>query len=120
MIALSPTWSGVIQDTASTSTLIALLCARERASNYSLARGGLQGEEKPLIVYTSSQSHSSVSKAALLAGYGHANMRIGPIDEQYAMRPDALAAPIEAELAQRLTPCAIVATAGTAASTARD
>lgn len=120
MVALSPAWSGVIQDTASTSTLIALLCARERTSNYSLARGGLQGEEKPLIVYTSSQSHSSVEKAALLAGYGRANVRTVPVDAQYAMRPDALAEAIEADLAHGLTPCAIVATVGTTASTALD
>src|SRR5437764_809359 len=52
MTGLSGDWSGVIQDTASTSTLVALLCARERASNYSLVRGGLQSEEQPLIVYT--------------------------------------------------------------------
>src|SRR5919201_6460436 len=53
MLGLSEAWSGVIQDTASTSTLVALLCSRERASNYSLARSGLQGEEHPLIVYVS-------------------------------------------------------------------
>ena len=76
MLGLSEAWSGVIQDTASTSTLVALLCARERASNYSLARGGLQGEEHPLIVYVSSHSHSSVEKAALLAGFGRANLHL--------------------------------------------
>src|SRR6266540_2898720 len=68
MIGLSDEWSGVIQDTASTSTLVALLCARERASDYSLARGGLQAEPRPLVVYTSVHGHSSVEKAALLAG----------------------------------------------------
>ena len=72
MLGLSEAWSGVINDTASTSTLVALLCARERASNYSLARGGLQSEAKPLVVYTSAHSHSSVEKAALLAGFGKA------------------------------------------------
>ena len=46
MLGLSPAWSGVIQDTASTSTLVALICARERATNYALARGGLQGETR--------------------------------------------------------------------------
>ena len=45
MLGLSPAWSGVIQDTASTSTLVALICARERATDYALARGGLQGED---------------------------------------------------------------------------
>src|SRR6187397_1227967 len=52
MLGLSTAWSGVIQDTASTSTLVALLCARERASDYSLARGGLQAISAPLVVYT--------------------------------------------------------------------
>src|SRR5215216_1513259 len=75
MVGLSDAWSGVIQDTASTCTLLALLCARERASSYSLARGGLQAEPQPLIVYTSGQSHSSDEKAALLAGFGRANVR---------------------------------------------
>src|SRR5579875_1842058 len=120
MVGLSAAWSGVIQDTASTSTLVALMCARERTSNYSLARGGLQAEEKPLIVYASSQSHSSVEKAALLAGFGRANVRIIPIDERYAMRPDALDAAIRADIERGLAPCAVVATTGTTASTALD
>src|SRR4030095_5083692 len=50
MVGLSDAWSGVIQDTASACTLLALLCARERASGYSLARGGLQAEDRPLVV----------------------------------------------------------------------
>jgi aromatic-L-amino-acid decarboxylase len=120
MVGLSPAWSGVIQDTASTSTLVALMCARERITNFSLARGGLQGEERPLIVYASGQSHSSVEKAALLAGFGRANVRNIPIDEHYAMRPEALAAVIEADKADGLIPCAVVATAGTTATTALD
>src|ERR1700704_2985005 len=84
MMGLSSAWSGVIQDTASTSTLVALLCARERSSNYSLSRGGFQAEEQPLVVYTSSQSHSSVEKAALLAGFGRTNVRQIPHDRDYA------------------------------------
>src|SRR5579884_770139 len=49
MLGLSPTWSGVIQDTASTSTLVALLCARERATGFSSTGGGFQAEKRPLI-----------------------------------------------------------------------
>src|SRR6185436_19170696 len=75
MVGLSDAWSGVIQDTASTGTLIALICARERTTGYSLARGGLQGETAPLIVYVTAHSHSSVDKAALLAGFGRQNIR---------------------------------------------
>lgn len=120
MVGLSTAWSGVIQDTASTSTLIALMCARERTTDYSFARGGLQGESKPLIIYTSGYSHSSVEKAALLAGFGRANVRSIPTDERYAMRPDALGAAIQADIERGLTPCAIVATVGTTTTTALD
>src|SRR3954464_11232099 len=64
MIGLSPSWHGAIQDTASTSTLVALISAREKISNYGLGRGGLQTEAAPLIVYVSGPAHSSVDKAA--------------------------------------------------------
>lgn len=120
MLGLSTGWSGVINDTASTSTLVALLCARERATGYSLSRGGLQAQEQPLIVYTTAHSHSSVEKAALLAGFGKDHVRIVDHDAAYAMRPDALAAAIAADLAERRHPCAIVATAGTTTTTAFD
>jgi aromatic-L-amino-acid/L-tryptophan decarboxylase len=120
MVGLSGAWSGVIQDTASTSTLIALLCARERTSGYSLSRGGLQSEPRPLVVYTSGQGHSSVDKAALLAGFGRDNVRHVAVDDRYAMRPDALEAAIIADRDRGLLPCAIVATAGTTTTTAFD
>src|SRR6185437_8747312 len=120
MVGLSPAWSGVIQDTASTSTLVALLCARERTTAYSLNRGGLQAEERPLIVYVSSQSHSSVEKAALLAGFGRMNVRTIAPDESYALRPAELDAVIRRDICAGLAPCAIVATTGTTTSTALD
>jgi aromatic-L-amino-acid decarboxylase len=120
MVGLSQAWSGVIQDTASTSTLVALLCARERASGFSLDRGGLQGESAPLVVYASEHGHSSVDKAALLAGFGRDNLHRVDVDEDYAMRPDALAAAIEADLAAGRRPCAVVATCGTTTTTALD
>ena len=120
MLGLSDVWSGVIQDTASTSTLVALLCARERVTDYALARGGLQAASAPLVVYTSAQAHSSVDKAALLAGFGRDNVRVVPTDEAYAMRADVLRDMIAADLAASRVPCAIVATTGTTASTAID
>lgn len=120
MLGLGDGWSGVIQDTASSCTLIALLCARERATDHSSNRGGLQGEERPLIVYGSGQSHSSVDKAALLAGFGRANIRHVATDASYAMQPAALRQQIEADLAAGLKPCTIVATTGTTATTALD
>lgn len=120
MIGLSEAWSGVIQDTASSCTLVALICARERASGYSLVQGGLQGESQPLVVYVSAHSHSSVDKAALLAGFGRANVRVVATDAAYAMRPYALDEAIRADLAAGRTPCAVVATTGTTTTTAID
>jgi aromatic-L-amino-acid/L-tryptophan decarboxylase len=120
MVGLSPAWSGVIQDTASTSTLVALVCARERASGFSLARGGLQAEERPLVVYVSDHSHSSVEKAALLAGFGRANLHSVASDEHHALWPEALTAAVREDVAAGRKPCAVVATCGTTTSTAFD
>ena len=120
MLGLSEQWSGVIQDTASTSTLVALLCAREKSTQYGLSRGGLQAETSPLIVYTTAHSHSSVEKAALLAGFGREHIRVVPHDTAYAMRAYALDALIRADLAAGHRPCAVVATTGTTTSTALD
>lgn len=120
MSGLGDRWSGVIQDTASTSSLVARISARERATGFALTRGGLQAEEQPLIVYVSPQSHSSVEKAALLAGFGRANIHVIPHDAKYAMRPDALADAIRGDRARGHRPCAVVATCGTTTTTAID
>jgi aromatic-L-amino-acid decarboxylase len=117
---LSGAWSGVIQDAASTSTLVALLCARERTTNYSFVRGGLQAEAAPLVVYASAYGHSSVDKGALLAGFGRENIRLVAHDEHFAMRPDALEEAVKADIAQGKRPCAVIATVGTTATTALD
>ncbi len=120
MLGLSPAWSGVIQDTASSSTLVALISARERATGFALARGGLQGETRKPRVYVSAHAHSSVDKGALLSGFGRENIRLIPADADFAMRADALAETIAADLANGDLPCAIVATVGTTATTAID
>jgi len=120
MTGLSAAWSGVIQDTASVSNLIALLSARERATDFSLAKGGLQDQAKPLVAYVSAQSHSSVEKAALLAGLGRDNVRQVPVDDSYAMNAALLEEAICSDLAAGKLPCAVVATTGTTASTALD
>ncbi|HEY6482768.1 MAG TPA: pyridoxal-dependent decarboxylase [Steroidobacteraceae bacterium] len=120
MVGLSDAWSGVIQDTASSGALVALICARERASDYSAARGGLQSGAAPLIVYTSSQSHSSVEKAALMAGFGREHVRVVAVDERFSMRPEALAEAVATDRVQGLHPCAVVATVGSTATTAID
>ncbi|HKU97928.1 MAG TPA: pyridoxal-dependent decarboxylase [Vineibacter sp.] len=120
MVGLDDAWSGVIQDTASSSTLVALISARERTTDYALSRGGLQAESAPLSIYVSAHSHSSVDKAALLAGFGRANLRLVPTDAAYAMQPEALDALVRADLAAGIKPCAVVATVGTTATTAID
>jgi len=120
MMGLSDAWSGVIQDTASAGALVALICARERATAHSAARGGLQSAEKPLVVYASSQSHSSVDKAALMAGFGRTYVRVVPVDERFSMRADSLEQMVGSDLESGLQPCAVVATTGSTATTACD
>jgi aromatic-L-amino-acid/L-tryptophan decarboxylase len=120
MVGLSSDFVGVLQDTASTATLVALLCARERCTNHSQNRGGLQAETIPLVIYTSQESHSSIEKAALLAGFGRENLRLIETDEKQALRLDALQAAIEADLAAGKKPCALVAAIGTTNTTACD
>ncbi|HXT08164.1 MAG TPA: pyridoxal-dependent decarboxylase [Roseiarcus sp.] len=120
LVGLPESFKGVIQDTASTSTLVALISAREALSDFSLARGGLASLDAPLVVYASAHAHSSVDKAALLAGFGRDNLRHVDTDAAYAIRPEALAAAIRADLAAGRKPAAIVASAGTTSVTAFD
>jgi len=120
MLGLPETYTGVIQDTASTATFCALLCARERSSAFSQNRGGLHGEPQALVVYASDQGHSSIPKAALLAGFGKEHLRLIETDEDHALKPDALEAAIQADLAAGRKPCVLVAAVGTTATTAMD
>jgi aromatic-L-amino-acid decarboxylase len=105
MAGLSGAWSGVIQDTASTCTLLALICAREKG-----------GE----VIYVSAHSHSSVNKAALLAGFARDHIHVVQHDQSFAMVAEDLEAQITRDLAAGLQPCAVVATTGTTTSTALD
>ncbi|MFV0433401.1 MAG: pyridoxal phosphate-dependent decarboxylase family protein [Leucobacter sp.] len=120
LFGLSDAWRGVIQDTASTSTLLAMLEAREQASQFSMSGGGLAGLDRPLTVYVSRYAHSSVQKAALLAGFGQDHIRWIDADEAFAMRPEALAAAITEDRAAGFVPAAVVATCGTTTTTAVD
>lgn len=108
---------GVIQDTASSATLCALLAGRERATQFASNRNGCDGK---LVAYTSSQAHSSIEKAIKIAGIGAANLRAVEVDEAFAMRPDALARQIAADRALGFTPCFVCATVGTTSSNAMD
>jgi aromatic-L-amino-acid decarboxylase len=120
MVGLPPPFAGVVQDTASTSTLTALVCARERASGFSQGGKGMQSGEPPLTVYASEQAHSSVEKAALLAGFGRAHFRAIGTDDAHALRLDLLERAVEEDVRRGLRPCAVVATVGTTATTALD
>jgi aromatic-L-amino-acid decarboxylase len=121
LTGLPESWRGVIQDTASTGSLVALLAARERATDYSETRGGLQAEAAPLTVYTTQHAHSSVTKAVALAGFGQDNLRLIEVDPvSYAMRAESLAAALEADAAAGLRPAAVVVTVGTTGTTAVD
>ena len=120
MVGLPGSFTGVIEDTASTSTFTALLCARERTSAFSQNRGGLQAEDAPLVVYASDQAHSSIPKAALLAGFGAAHLRLLGTDDEHALRLDLLERAVEDDLAAGRRPCAVVAAVGTTATTALD
>ena len=118
LIGLPESFKGVIQDTASSSTLVALLCARERTSNFSQERDGTT--RSPLTVYASVEAHSSVTKAARLAGFGASRIRLLPTDDCFAMDLDALDRALEDDRANGFTPCALVASIGTTATTAVD
>ena len=121
LTALPGWWKGVIQDTASSACLVAMLAARERASDYSQTRAGMQAESAPLTVYTTRHAHSSIPKAVALAGYGHENLRFVEVDPvTYAMRPAALASALEADVAAGRRPAAVVASVGTTGTTAVD
>ena len=121
LCGLSPEWHGSIQDTASTGCLVAMLAARERATNFSELRGGLQDEPRPLVVYSSPWSHSSVAKAVLLAGFGHDNLRFVDTDPiTSAVDPVALRVAMAADLAAGRTPAAVVVNIGTTGTTAID
>jgi aromatic-L-amino-acid decarboxylase len=121
LCGLSDAWHGAIHDTASTACLVALLVARERATDMSEDRGGLQAEPAPLVVYASAQAHSSVSKAVLLAGFGRDNLRLVPVDPvTLAMDTDALRQLMAQDVAAGRRPAAVVASLGTTGTTAFD
>lgn len=111
------TGGGVIQDTASSSSLCALLAARERSTQFASNRRGCDGK---LVAYCSTQTHSSVEKAVKIAGLGSDNLRQIAVDQDFAMRSDALVRQIEADQKSGLVPCFVCATVGTTSSCAID
>jgi aromatic-L-amino-acid decarboxylase len=109
---------GVIQDSASSATLVATLAALHRASRGRWRGSGVDGRR--YTVYTSTQGHSSIEKAARIAGLGDGAVRLVEVDEAYAMRPDALRDAIAADVAGGAVPALVVGTVGTTSTTAVD
>jgi aromatic-L-amino-acid/L-tryptophan decarboxylase len=108
---------GVIQDTASSASLCALLAARGRATNFETNKHGGNGK---LVAYTSTQAHSSIEKDVRIAGMGVDNLRLIDVDDNFAMRPDLLEQQINADRRAGLTPCFVCGTIGTTSSNAID
>ena len=111
MIGLPEGFEGVIQDSASSACLCALLTARERATKWRGNQEGLSGMAA-LCVYVSEQVHSSAEKDVMVAGLGREYLRKIPVDENFAMRPDVLEEAIREDLAAGRIPCCVVATLG--------
>jgi len=108
---------GVIQDSASSATLCAILAAREQATG---DRASTAGADGTLTAYISTQAHSSFEKAVRIAGLGSDNLRQIEVDEHFALRPDRLAAAVAADRAAGRRPCFVGATIGSTSSTAID
>ena len=119
MIGLPEGFSGVIQDTASSATLCAILAARERATGYAANRRGVSGEDR-LRLYTSVEAHSSVEKAVRIAGLGSASLRAIAPGDGGGMCREALAAAVERDVADGARPILVVATLGTTGASGFD
>jgi aromatic-L-amino-acid decarboxylase len=117
MIGLPEGYVGVIQDTASTATLCALLAAREKATDFAVNDSGFS---KVLRVYATNEAHSSVEKGVKIAGFGRKNLVYIPVDGEFAMIPGQLEEAIKNDLEARFQPACAVATVGTTSSGAID
>jgi aromatic-L-amino-acid decarboxylase len=112
MVGLPAGFSGVIQDTASAATFCAILCARERALGWNGNDAGQAGK-KAVAFYASEESHSSVEKGIRMAGVGSRYLRYIAVDENFALRPDALETAIAADRKKGILPAGVIATLGT-------
>ncbi len=108
---------GVIQDSASSAVLCALLAAREKATG---CRGNEQGADGRLAVYASSQTHSSLEKAVKITGLGRQNLRLLGVNEAFALRPELLADQLQRDRDAGMVPCMVCASVGTTSSNAMD
>jgi aromatic-L-amino-acid decarboxylase len=116
-LGLPESFFGVIYDTASVSTMHALICAREMVCPEARREGSFGGR---LVVYTSEQAHSSAEKGAIAIGIGQDNVRKIPVDAEFRMRADALQEALESDLHRGKQPCCIIPTVGTTSTTSVD
>ena len=113
MIDLPKKFSGVIQDSASSATLCALLTAREKATSWKTNELGFMTISRKLIVYTSEEAHSSTEKGAKIAGFGKDNIRFIPTDNKFSMCANTLRKEIQSDLDKGFVPTCVVASIGT-------
>jgi aromatic-L-amino-acid decarboxylase len=119
LMGLPSHFEGVIQDTASTATLCALISAREKASHFNINGKGFQGDEN-FRIYCSTETHSSIDKAVRIAGFGDENLiKIG-VDKNLALRPELLEEAVKNDRQQGRKPLVVVATIGTTGTMAID
>ncbi len=116
-MGLPSSWEGVIQDTASTATLCAIISARERTTNFT---SNEEGVPPNLRIYCSTQTHSSIEKGVVIAGIGRKNLiKIG-VDEQQRLSPTLLKEQIEKDIENQLKPCCVIVALGTTSTVAID
>ena len=118
MIGIPEEFHGVIQDTASTATLTAILTAREKFSQFDFNEKGFTNNN--YRVYCSTETHSSIEKAVKIAGLGKENLVKIPVDDQYRMDAELLKEAVSSDLKNGFKPLCVVATIGTTGSTAID
>lgn len=119
LIGLPESFEGVIQDSASTATLAAIITAREKATAFTANEEGINNGRK-LRVYCSSQAHSSVEKGVRISGIGRKNLVKIPVKEDLSMDAEKLEAAIADDRKNGYLPCCVVATVGTTGTTAVD
>jgi aromatic-L-amino-acid decarboxylase len=115
-MGLQEGWFGIVYDTASTSNMHGIACAREMA----VPEARVHGSTPDLTLYTSEQSHSSIEKGAIAIGVGQKNVRKVPVDAEFRMKPEALAAMMQQDVAAGKRPFCVVATVGTTSTTSVD
>ena len=119
LIGLPDNFEGVIQDSASTATLAAIITAREKSTDFLINNMGFS-DSPVLRVYCSEQAHSSVEKAVKISGLGKSNLVKIPVREDFSMDPSGLAEAVSDDLKKGYKPCCVVATVGTTGTTAVD